>query len=557
MQKDARTGRLILSATDLSNFLGCRHRTALEMGAAAGRFPKPKFDDPHLDALFQRGLDHEAEYVEALAHTGAVRMVRLGEEKDRDRAIEQTMAAMRGGADVIVQAALADERWFGKPDVLRRIDEPSALGAWSYEVVDTKLARETKAGTVLQLALYCSLLEAAQGRRPAQFHVVTPETTFSYRLDDYAAYFRLLRRRLDACSAGDDAAVAAANYPEPVDHCDICPWSGQCANRRRVDDHLSLVAGISRVQRRELEAHDVRTLTSLAVMPIEPLPFRPRRGAPESYLRVREQARMQLRPGSVELLDVVPDQGFHRLPEPSPGDVFLDLEGDPFAGPAAGPPMLRGREYLFGVASLDAGGTPVYRAFWAESHEAEKAAFEAVVDLIIRARDRHPGMHVYHYAPYEPSAFKRLMGRHATREQQIDTLLRSETFIDLYAIVRQGLRAGVERYSIKNIEVLYGFVRDVNLRDARRHLQAMEMAVETNRMAELLPEVRDGRRRVQPRRLCLHAAASQLARRPANGVGRTWHGRAPARAEAGRAIRGARRTPAAGRRSSNATPGGR
>ena len=493
MLKDVRTGRLALSATDLANFLACRQRTALEMGAAVGKFPKPHFDDPHLEALFRRGLDHEASYVDTLLATGTSRAVRLGDVKDREVAIAQTTAAMRGGADVIVQAALGNDRWFGRPDVLKKVDGLTAFGAWSYEVVDTKLARETKAGTVLQLALYCTLLADAQGQRPEHFHVVSPDETFTYRLDDYAAYFRLLCRELEACTTEDDAVLAAANYPEPVDHCDICPWSRQCDTRRRRDDHLSLVAGISRGQRRELETHDVKTLTTLATMPL-PLAFRPKHGAADSYQRVREQARVQLeaRPDKrvFELLDVVEGQGFCRLPEPSPGDIFLDLEGDPFAGPTSGPPMLRGREYLFGVAMVGISDDPTYRAFWAETAAEEKAAFEAVMDLIAQRGEQYPGMHVYHYAPYEPSAFKRLMGRHVTREREMDTLLRSGTFVDLYAVVRQGLRAGVERYSIKNIETLYGFTRDVNLKTARRHLQAMELAVETNRVAELLPEVR-------------------------------------------------------------------
>ena len=252
MQKNARTGRLTLSATDLSNFLSCRHRTALEMGVAAGRFSRPQVDDPRLDALFRRGLDHEAAYVSSLTASSTARVVGLGDVTERASAIQQTVAAMREGADAIVQAALGDDRWYGRPDVLRKVAGASALGAWSYEVVDTKLARDTKAGTVLQLALYSSLLESVQGRRPMHFHVVTPDQPFTYRLDDYAAYFRLLRSRLDACTDENDDALAAANYPEPVDHCDICPWSGQCTQRRRADDHLSLVAGISRAQRREL-----------------------------------------------------------------------------------------------------------------------------------------------------------------------------------------------------------------------------------------------------------------------------------------------------------------
>ncbi len=496
MYLDKSTQRLRLSATDLASFLGCHHRTALDLGHASGKHPKPEYDDPGLDALFARGLEHEAAYVERLKAEGRV-IHALKKDQPAADTLAATTAAMRAGADVIVQGALGNERWFGYADVLIKVGIPGAFGAWSYEIVDTKMSRTTKAGTVLQLSLYSALLEAAQGVRPQQFYVVTPDATEPYRCADYAAYFRLIRARLDAAATEDDAALAAANYPEPVDHCDVCVWTVSCKIRRRQDDHLSLVAGMSRTQRRELTTHDVSTMAALAEMPIHPMGFTPRRGAAETYVRVREQARVQVEArtsgGLVhELLPVVlpagdePGQGFCRLPAPTAGDIFLDLEGDPFAGPTAGPPVLRGREYLFGVVTAD--GT--YQAFWAESAHQEKTAFEAVVDLIVRTKADHPGMHVFHYAPYEPSAFKRLMGRHATREMEIDSLLRSETMVDLYAIVRQSLRAGVERYSIKNLEDFYGFSRDVDLRSARRHLQAMERAVEAGRMADLEPSVR-------------------------------------------------------------------
>ncbi len=37
-----------------------------------------------------------------------------------------------------------------------------------------------------------------------------------------------------------------------------------------------------------------------------------------------------------------------------------------------------------------------------------------------------PDLHIYHFAPYEPAALKRLMGRYATREEEIDRLLRGK-----------------------------------------------------------------------------------------------------------------------------------
>ena len=381
--------------------------------------------------------------------------------------------------------------WYGRPDVLLKSDVPSAFGAWAYEVADTKLARETRGGTILQLGLYCEMLARIQDRRPERFYVITPATAahvHEYRVDDYAAYFRLIRGRLEEKVGENDEVLAAAHYPEPVDHCDVCPWSSVCSQKRRTDDHLSLVAGISRLQRRELEARDIPTLAALAEMPL-PLPFTPKRSAAATFERVREQARLQLvaRKTQQPVFEIIRpielETGLCRLPELSPRDLFLDLEGDPFAGEG-------GREYLFGIVSLDDGGEPVYRAFWAQTEQEERAAFDSIMSLIMEAWDSDPGAHVYHYAPYESSAFKRLSCRYAVREQDVDRLLRAGRFVDLYHVVRQSLRAGVERYSIKNMEQFYGFTRSVPLLDASRSLRVMEQALELGRFDIVTPEVR-------------------------------------------------------------------
>ena len=72
--------------------------------------------------------------------------------------VASTMKAMKAGKEVIVQGALVQGHWGGRMDILRRVEVPSSLGGWSYEVIDTKLARETKSGTILQLSLYSDLV---------------------------------------------------------------------------------------------------------------------------------------------------------------------------------------------------------------------------------------------------------------------------------------------------------------------------------------------------------------------------------------------------------------
>ena len=477
-------GSTTLSATDLANHLGCRHLTVLDAAAARGELRPPRWRDPALEVMQQRGAEHEAAYVARLRHAG-LEVAGVG-ETDGITSFDDTVAAMRSGVDVIVQAPLQLDGWRGRADILLRVATASALGDWSYQVVDTKLARKTRAGTILQLCLYSAMVAAVQELMPERMCVVTPGDDFpteDYRVRDYLAYFRLVRARL-AQAVGDGSA---ATYPEPVAQCDICRWWTVCDKRRRSDDHLSLVAGISQLQRREIGSWDVATLTGLAQVPL-PLERRPRRGHAESYVRVREQARVQLngrlRQGPVhELLPREPGQGLARLPAPSPGDIFFDIEGDPFVGSA-------GLEYLLGWVILDRGELR-YHLRWAENGVQERSAFEAFVDAVMERWTRYPDLHIYHFAPYEPGAVKRLMGRHASREEQIDRMLRAELFVDLHAVTRQSLRASVERYSIKDLEQFYGYARDVKLRAASQNLHTLEHALELRQLADLPDGVRE------------------------------------------------------------------
>jgi len=465
---------LLLSASDLVGHLACAHLTGLDIAVANGTLAKPATWDPLLELLRERGAQHERGFVEHLREQGLGVTVIDGVGVD-DEAIARTRAAMQVGDAVIVQGAFQVNGWVGRTDVLRRVDTPSTLGPWSYEVIDTKLARETKAGTVLQLCLYAALLEATQGRCPEYSYVVAPWTGYEpqvYRMDDYAAYYRRVRAALES---EIDAGSAQDIYPEPKEHCDICRWRAHCDNRRRSDDHLSLVAGISKLQIDELTTQGIATLASLAVMPL-PMPWKPKRGSTQAYERIREQARIQLagrETGTIqyELLPVVPGFGLATLTEPSPGDVFLDLEGDPFAGQG-------GLEYLFGYVYSDGDDQPIYVGDWALTRDEEKKAFERFVDFVVERLKVYPDLHVYHFAPYEPAALKRLMGRFATRESEIDGLLRSRVFVDLYAAVRQGLRASVESYSIKKLESLYQFVRVEPLVDASKALAKVQAGLE-------------------------------------------------------------------------------
>ncbi len=472
----------ILSPSDLSNHLGCAHLTQLDMKVQEGILDPPDWLDPSLKVLQQRGQAFEKEYLEYLMTAG--KSVKLPDEEGGINNLEETISAMKAGVHFIYQAELKKDNWKGRADFLKRVDHPSELGDWSYEVIDTKLARNTRAGTILQLGVYAQAVGQIQGMFPELIWVVSPdEDSFKevpYRTSDFMAYHRLIQDRLESHSSNPPVT-----YPEPVPQCDICKWWSHCDKQRRADDHLSLVAGITRSQRAELTSRGIEKVGQLSVIPL-PLDWKSSRGSKDSYEKIREQARIQVEskaqkkilheilkqepPIFDESIKDVVTKGLYSLPEPNPGDFFLDLEGDPFVG-------TRGLEYLFGWIEFDS-DKPTYVHTWAFDAKQEKDAFEQFIDRVFERKKEYPDLHIYHFGHYEPSALKRLMGRYATRENEIDWLLRANRFIDLHAIIKQTVRAGVEAYSLKNLEPLFGYSRKTALRTAALAKRNLEHGIE-------------------------------------------------------------------------------
>ena len=480
---------LRLSATDVANHLACAHLTELDRAVAEARRKPPAFRDPSLDLLRERGLVHEREYVQHLRASGFKVVDLRGDDSKREpgehlAAADRTIAAMRAGADAIIQADLGKDRWIGRADVLLKVPAPSGLGDWSYEVVDTKLALETRGGTVLQLCLYSDLVAEVQGQQPERMHVVKPGQGFapeSYRIDEFAAYYRLVRRRLDEVVT---KPPGNSTYPNPVAHCDICRWRMECDERRHADDNLCLVAGIRPLHVAELERQGINTLRQFA-LETAPLREKPERGNAETFARAQGQARIQLKGREAgralfELLPQEPGLGLSQLPESDPGDIFFDIESDQVAAPG-------GLEYLFGASYIGKNGDVEYTALWALDPAEERTALERFIDFVMERWAGNPRMHIYHFAPYEPAAIKRLIGRHGTREAEVDRLLRAERFVDLLSVTRHGVRVSVESYSLKPLEACFGYKRALDLREAGYSLRRIAWALELTGPGDILP----------------------------------------------------------------------
>ena len=464
-------GRILLSASDLMRFTGCRHATWLDLLRLRGEGPEPKVDDEEAKLLQMRGDAHEAAHLDALkqAGDGVVEIPRSG---GLAQDAEATRAALAEGPAVVFQGAFLWGNWGGWSDFLKRVETRSDLGAFSYEVTDAKLRRRPHPKHLLQLALYSDMLEEVQGAAPESAHLwLGGNAESTIRLERCRHYARLARARLEAFVADPEPT-----RPVPCADCALCRWSDHCNGVWKEQDSLFTVASITRSQVKKLETAGISTMEALAERTA------PIRGMAEGTLeKLTAQARLQhaRKTGGpeIQLRPAEPGKGFDLLPQPDRGDVFYDIEGDPhYEG---------GLEYLHGVRHDGA-----FRAFWAHDHAQEEQALVDLMEFLRERLDRHPGARIHHYAPYEVTALRRLTMKYGRCEAFLDRLLRERRFVDLFAVVRGGLVASESDYSLKSMEVFYGIKREGEVVTAGGSVVAYERWRETGEQA-ILDEIEE------------------------------------------------------------------
>ncbi len=473
-------GSVVTSASDLSAASVCEFAFLRRVDARLGRIAA--VPDP-VDAMLERtsrlGDAHEQRVLER--YRQGLSVVEIDRPTQMDRAAltaaaENTRLAFTAGRNVIFQATFFDSgfdaenthgtstgdemiAFVGFADFIVRQSD----GTWLLQ--DTKLARHARVTALLQLAAYAEQLERIGVPAADTVELLLGDGSVSvHRLADISPVYRKRKQRLVQIISerlADAGAVAwgDARYP-------VC---GRCATcELEVQEHrdLFLVAGLRLSQRARLMGGGISTIDDLAESTggIQNM-------SESTLTALRTQARLQLQavPTQPPPVDLYNPGALGALPEPNPGDIFFDFEGDPLyteshatEGDATeghateghateGDAREWGLDYLFGLVEAD----ETFRAFWAHSWHDEKQALTDFLAYLLERRAEYPGMHVYHYAAYERTHLLSLAVRHGIGEEQIDQLLRDNVLVDLYPLVRKTMRVGSRSYSIKKLEPLY------------------------------------------------------------------------------------------------------
>ena len=391
------------------------------------RLQREAGEDKSLPMIFGEQFEEDLtdELLESLPNGTVAKLTSKGD-------IQGTLDHMSRGAPIIVQGSLhhPDEitLFSGMPDFLVR-------GDWRLKFVDGKLtAEQTNSGDsakytawdakysthpkpeyALQVAAYIDALDHAGFKAENAKHglILGSRSIEIFSEGEVVPAMRLARAELarTVASLGADSTSMERIFESFTWHCDsnkecsICEYPELCEQDRKDTSDLLLVAGLGKVLRAKLITAGIDTLDELAKAS-----EKPKNITQKTFDRVQAQARIQQlgKETGVKRHQLLPDPMIQFLPKPSKLDVFFDMEGFPYY-PGGG------LEYLFGNWTEDEGFTP----FWAHTREGEKQAFEDFMDWLMARMDADPTAHVFHYAPYERTALKKLSLRHGVKSKEV------------------------------------------------------------------------------------------------------------------------------------------
>ncbi|MBL7480572.1 TM0106 family RecB-like putative nuclease [Legionella bononiensis] len=447
------SSKLVFSPSDLTQFMESPFASWMEHLALTNPelLPEPDERDALGEVLQDKGNQHERDVLAGFQQQGLT----IADLHDSDEPFQATREAMIKGIDVIYQPRLELLPFKGYADFLIKTEGASRFGDYHYELYDTKLSQSAKPSFLIQLCCYAEMLEVIQDRKPEYITVILGTKEYKrFRTADYYYFYQKLKEQFIATHQH----FTLGNCPDPAASKSWGRWSNHAEHLLQQVDHLIQVATITSGQIKHLTKAGITTMTALANTHLKQV-----KGIkPDILERLKLQAKVQMQSEgkAIPEFQFIPQepgkkQGLALLPPASGRDIFFDLEGFPLAE--------GGLEYLWGVTWLDEQGERQYTDYWAHHHEQEKESFRAFIEWAYQRWLDDPSMHIYHYAPYEISACRKLMGKYGVCEFEVDQLLRNEVFVDLYKVVKGSLIIGEPRYSIKNVEHLYRGKRETEV----------------------------------------------------------------------------------------------
>ena len=442
------------SPTMLTKYINCKHIISNEYHEESLKLKRKKRTITD-ELRIEKGLDHEVSYFEELKKKySKVKNIKSLKSLSKKEKIKETIKSLNEGYELIYGGWLESGNWSGEFDFLEiNKEHKSKLGNYSYEITDTKNSSKIKGDHIYQLGIYLDLLKDAQGTLPIKFYILLKDKVKkTVKVNEVYDTFMVHKKSYEKFLSKE-----IKTSPEKCSFCNFCDFSLHCSKEWEDKRDVNLVLGNTRKNCQTFKKNGIKTIDQIAKLDIK----KNIEGLREEIkLKRIEQAKLQLEAEKTGVPifkfnkeNFLLNKGFNLLPEPTPNDLFFDIEGvQDYVYPGK-------LEYLFGIY-YEEKGEKIFKPFWAHNKEDEKKSVIEFFKFTNAHFKKYPKAKIYHYAPYEIVALERLTSLHKVNSVDYDHYLNLGKFVDLFKIVKQAIYVSQKSYSIKDIEKYYDFKRE-------------------------------------------------------------------------------------------------
>ncbi len=424
---------MLLTARQLLSFQRCHRQTYLDAFGDLGEKAEPS---DFLTKLRQDRAQHQQEFLANYTWQQPQYPAR-----DWAAGAQATLELMQMGVEqihrgVLRVAAETDLTYVAIPDLLTKVPGDSFFGAWQYVPTSIQLSKRPKLEYQMLATFQSQVLADCQGAWPEMAYLYLRERGW------YTVDLEKNRPKLAALMADLIALLRGGQEPEAFivnNRCSLCGWYEPCYNIAKSTKHLSLIPGITPSRYPVLQAHNLTTAESLAILSPSHLQALTGFGKDVATKIVQQaQAFVEDRPITLAL-----QPPGHDAPLPTATvELYFDIEAEPSLNLA----------YLHGVLVVDRQTEQnTFYPLLAETPEGEQQVWQQFLDLV----HRYPEAPIFHFCAYEVQTVERLARLYDTPMPMIETLL--ERFIDLHVWVTKTVSLPIESYTLKLIARWVGF----------------------------------------------------------------------------------------------------
>ncbi len=338
----------------------------------------------------------------------------------------KTLRKMENGDSPINQSWLHTEDYMTKIDRLYKVESSSVFGSYSYITAFMRNVKHIRKTLIMEGVFNTIILSSIQQNQPDYFQILRKEDTLTINVSEYQEELMSDLEKIEQVL--NKEITLTPNYTR---NCRVCEWRKYCKQLAEDRLDLTLISGIGKIIKKQLEQQNIVDVPSLAQASLSSIDLESVKPEVKEYYILQAQSLMDKKERVRDNI-TFPKRKY---------ELFVDVEGSSH------------HNFVWIIGCLvRVDNEYYYKHFIAESQKKEKEMFSAFMKYVESLNNDYT---LYHWSLAEPQYFMNLAKKFKLDTSNVSKLV--DNSFDLFPIFKNKIIIPVYTYTLKEVANWLGF----------------------------------------------------------------------------------------------------